>query len=150
MEGLVLEELSASTALQANSLEFLPGQEEFATPVTYVHADDTLDHTKTWSRVILHGDDVVGVIRAHFDPDHSDEALRSCVWRVSVAASAQGQGVGRFAIHAASDQARAEGFSSLSVVWSPGEQGPGEFFHRLGFRDSGVTEYGDQIGTLGL
>ena len=150
MNGLGLEELSATTAQAANSLELLPGQEEFETPVTYVHADASLDHTNTWSRVITDDGHVVGVIRAHFDSEHPEPALRCCIWRVSVAASAQGKGVGRFATESASEEARSRGFDTLTVVWSPGDQGPGEFFHHLGFVDQGVTEYGDQIGALGL
>lgn len=150
MASLTLQELSADTALQANSLELLPGQEQFVTPVTYENEESGLDHTKTWSRVILTDGNVVGFIRAHFEPDHPHEELRCCVWRVSVAATAQGQGVGRFAIEAAANEARSLGFETLSVVWSPGADGPGEFFHKLGFRDTGVTEYGDPIGALGL
>lgn len=150
MTGLVLRELSADTAMQANSLELRPGQEQFETPVTYANADPTLDHSKTWSRVITLDDDVVGFVRAYFDSAHPDDALRCCVWRVSVAASAQGQGVGRFAIDAVRDEARAQGFTTLTAVWSGGDEGPGEFFRHLGFQESGVTEYGDTIGSLAL
>jgi diamine N-acetyltransferase len=150
MEHFRLEELSATTALQANTLELVPGQEAFVTPVTYEQADSSLDHSKTWGRVILSGDEVAGFIRAHFDSTHSQPELRSCVWRVSVAAPWQGKGVGRFAIQAAQAEAAALGHHSLTAVWSSDESGPGQFFHKLGFVDSGVTEYGDQIGTLHL
>lgn len=150
MATLTLHELSADTALQANSLELLPGQEQFVTPVTYENEESGLDHTKTWSRVIVSSNEVVGFIRAHFEPEHPHEELRCCVWRVSVAATAQGKGVGRFAIEAAGQEARSLGFETLSVVWSPGENGPGEFFHKLGFATTGVTEYGDHIGALTL
>jgi diamine N-acetyltransferase len=118
--------------------------------VTYEQADSSLDHSKTWGRVILSGDEVAGFIRAHFDSTHSQPELRSCVWRVSVAAPWQGKGVGRFAIQAAQAEAAALGHHSLTAVWSSDESGPGQFFHKLGFVDSGVTEYGDQIGTLHL
>jgi diamine N-acetyltransferase len=150
MTGLELRELSADTAMQANSLELRPGQEQFETPVTYANADSTLDNAKTWGRVITLDDEVVGFVRAYFDSSHSDEALRCCVWRVSVAASAQGKGVGRFAIDAAKEEARAQGFTTLTAVWSGGDEGPGEFFRHLGFQESGVTEYGDTIGSLAL
>lgn len=150
MDGLRLDELSATTALAANSLELRPGQEEFVTPVTYQNADGTIDHTHTWSRVVLEGEDVVGFVRAHFDPDNPHDELRCCVWRVSVSADAQGRGVGRFAVAAIEDEARSRGFDTLTAVWTPGERGPGDFFHHLGFRESGVTEYGDTIGSLPL
>lgn len=150
MATLTLHELSADTALQANSLELFPGQEQFVTPVTYENEESGLNHTATWSRVIVNQGDVVGFIRAHFEPQHPHEELRCCVWRVSVAAAAQGQGVGRFAIEAAAAEARSLGFDTLTAVWSPGADGPGEFFHKLGFHDTGVTEYGDPVGALSL
>ena len=150
MEDLTLHELSAHTALQANSLELRPGQEQFVTPVTYQNADSTLDNSKTWGRVITQGDDVVGFVRAYFDSTHADDALRCCVWRVSVSADAQGQGVGRFAITAVKEEAIAQGFSTLTAIWSGDDDGPGEFFRRLGFQETGVTEYGDTIGSLAL
>ena len=150
MVALTLQELSADTALQANSLELLPGQEQFETPVTYENADASLDHAKTWGRVILRDGEVLGFVRAYFDSSHPNEVLRCCVWRVSVAASAQGQGVGRFAIESVTEEAKAQGFTTLSAVWSGDEQGPGDFFRHLGFSETGVTEYGDTIGTLAL
>lgn len=150
MDPLTLEKLSATTALQANSLELLPGQEHFANPVTYEHADSSIEVSKTWSRVICQGDEVLGFVRAYFDPENPHEELRCCVWRVSVAGSAQGKGVGRFAIEAVKDEALAQGFHTLNVVWQSGEKGPGEFFRKLGFVDSGTTEYGDTVGTLAL
>ena len=150
MTGLTLRELSADTAMQANSLELRPGQEQFETPVTYANADATLDPTKTWSRVITLDDEVVGFVRAYFDSSHPDEALRCCVWRVSVSGSAQGQGVGRFAVEAVIEEAADRGFSTLTALWSGDEEGPGEFFRRLGFQETGVTEYGDTIGSLSL
>jgi diamine N-acetyltransferase len=150
MDALTLEELSADTAHQANSLELLPGQENFANPVTYEHAGATIELSRMWSRVIRDGDEVVGLVRAYFDQDYSHEALRCCVWRVTVAASAQGRGVGRFAIDAVRAEALNQGFPALSVVWQAGDAGPENFFHRLGFQENGVTEYGEKIGSLPL
>lgn len=150
MEPLLLEELSATTAQQANSLELLPGQEQFVTPVTYENADSLIEISKTWSRVVCQGDEVQGFVRAYFDAENPHDELRCCVWRVSVAGSAQGRGVGRFAIEAVKAEALRQGFDTLTVVWQTGDAGPGEFFHKLGFADTGVTEYGDTIGALSL
>jgi len=69
---------------------------------------------------------------------------------VSVDANAQGTGVGRFAIDAVKDEAKAQGFTLLTALWSGGEGGPGEFFRHLGFQETGVSEYGDTIGSLSL
>ena len=150
MDALTLEELSADTAQQANTLELLPGQERFANPVTYEQADTTIDVANTWNRVIRSGDEVVGFVRAYFDPDFATDELRCCVWRVSVSASAQGKGVGRFAIEAVKEEALRRGFDHLSVLWQAGDEGPGNFFRKLGFIETGQSGYGDVIGSLPL
>ena len=150
MDALTLEELSADTAQQANTLELLPGQERFANPVTYEQADTSIDVANTWSRVIRAGDEVVGFVRAYFDPDFTTEELRCCVWRVSVSAGAQGKGVGRFAIEAVKQEALRRGFDHLSVLWQAGDEGPGNFFRKLGFIETGQSDYGDVIGSLPL
>lgn len=150
MDALTLEELSADTAQQANSLELLPGQERFANPVTYEQADTSIDVANTWSRVIRSGDEVVGFVRAYFDPEYTTDELRCCVWRVSVSAGAQGKGVGRFAIEAVKQEALRRGFDHLSVLWQAGDEGPGNFFRKLGFIETGQSDYGDVIGSLPL
>jgi diamine N-acetyltransferase len=150
MADLRLEELSATNAVQAKSLELLPGQEEFANPATYVAAEPQVDPSKAWLKVIVRDGEVVGMVRAYFDDSYPDEELRSCVWNITVSASAQGAGVGRFAIDAIIDEARARGNASLTVMWDGAAEGPGEFFTRMGFVDSGASAYGDRIGRMSL
>ena len=150
MSDLYLEELSAANAVAANSLELRPGQEAFATPTTYTQEEPGIDPTKAWSRVIKKGDEVVGFVRAYCDPDHPQEELRCCIWRITVAGSHQGGGVGRFAVNAVIDEAKRQQCEKLTVMWTPGQEGPGEFFHHLGFVDIGATAYGDRIGALPL
>ncbi len=150
MDALTLEELSADTAAQANTLELLPGQERFANPVTYEQADATIAVANTWSRVIRSGKEVVGFVRAYFDPEFGIDELRCCVWRVSVSANAQGKGVGRFAIEAVKEEALRRGFDHLSVLWQAGDEGPGNFFRKLGFIETGQSDYGDVIGSMPL
>ncbi len=79
-----------------------------------------------------------------------EEQFRSCVWRVSVAADAQGRGVGRFAVHALAEEARSRGFERLTAIWEPGDEGPEQFFLRVGFTIVGQTQYGENIGALAL
>ena len=147
MVKLQLIELSAENALAATALALLPGQQKFVTPGTYENAQESLDHQKTWSRLIIPGARSVGLIRAYFDETHPDEYLRSCIWRITVAAPARGQGVGRFAVVAAVERAAALGFSQITAMWPDGEDGPGSFFLHLGFSQIGVSEFGDIIGS---
>ena len=150
MGDLRLEELSAATIVAANSLTLRPGQEQFVTPPSYAIADAILDPTTTWPRVVLDGTTVVGFIRGNFDADNALPEFRSCIWRINVAASAQGAGVGKFAVWALAEEARHRGFDQLTCIWEPGEDGPEEFFIKIGFAIIGETQYGEKLGALKL
>jgi GNAT superfamily N-acetyltransferase len=152
MTELRLEELSAANIVAANSLTLRPGQEQFVTPTSYAIADAAINPLTSWPRVVVSSDDdqIVGFIRGNFDPDNSQEEFRSCIWRINVAADAQGAGIGRFAVMALADEARTRGFDRLTVLWEDGEDGPGEFFLRLGFVVVGQTQYGENFGALAL
>jgi diamine N-acetyltransferase len=149
MAELHIEELSASNISAANALELKPGQEQYITPVSYSAAAAVNDPTISWQRVVMSGDQVVGFIMGSFDPGTDDE-FRSILWRVNVDASDQGQGVGRFAVEALAQEARARGFDKLYVIWEPGELGPQEFFLHAGFQPVGETQYGEVLGAMDL
>ncbi len=150
MAELRLEELSASNIVAANSLTLKPGQEQFVAPVSHSIAEAYVNQATTWPRVVLDGDQVVGFIMGNFDPDALEEEYRCCIWRMNVAAEAQGRGVGRFAVSALADEARRRGFTRLTVIWEPGPEGPEEFFLRVGFTIIAQTKYGENIGALDL
>jgi len=150
MADLRLEELSAANIVAANSLTLKPGQEQFVAPVSHSIAEAYVNQSTTWPRVVLDGDRVVGFIMANFDPEARDEEFRCCIWRINVAAEAQGQGVGRFGVEAVATEARSRGFDRLHVIWEPGPQGPEQFFLRVGFSMVGQTRYGESIGVLDL
>ena len=150
MPTLRLEPLSATTIVAANSLTLKKGQEAYATPPSYAHAEHTVNPKAAWPRVVLEGDEVVGFIKGNLDPDEEREEFRCCIWSINVKASAQGHGVGRFAVHGLADEARARGFKRLTVMWERGEEGPEQFFLGVGFTPIGETQYGEVIGALDL
>lgn len=150
MADLRLEELSAKTIVAANNLTLRRGQEQFVTPPSYAIADATINPLTSWPRVVLDGDTVVGFIRGNFDPEATQEEFKSCVWRVTVASDRQGTGVGRFAVLALAAEAKSRGFTRLTALWEPGEEGPEEFFLRIGFVIEGQTQYGENLGVLEL
>ncbi|MEO5535616.1 MAG: GNAT family N-acetyltransferase [Pseudolysinimonas sp.] len=150
MAELRIEELTAETISAANKLTLKPGQQVFVEPATYTSAEQHLDPSGSWPRVIRNGDHVVGYVMGAFDPDASEEWLRAALWRITVAASAQGLGVGRFAIEAFADEARKRGFEQVTVVWAPGEDGPDAFFRAVGFEEVGETPFGETLGALKL
>lgn len=150
MGELRLEELSAKTIVAANGLTLRRGQEQFVTPPSYAIADSFLNPITSWPRVVLDGDKVVGFIRGNFDPEATQEEFRSCVWRVTVAADAQGTGVGTFAVKALAAEAKSRGFDHITALWEPGDDGPEAFFLNVGFTITGETQYGENIGTLSI
>lgn len=150
MSPLRLEELSAATIVAVNSLGLKPGQEQFITPVSYSAAAAVTPMKSAWQRVVLDGDNVVGFIHGNFDPEASQEEFRAALWRINVDAEAQGMGVGRFAVEALVEEARRRGVDRLTVLWERGEEGPEEFFLRMGFRPIGETPYGEVIGAIEL
>jgi diamine N-acetyltransferase len=145
-----LEELSATNVVAANGLTLKPGQEQFIVPPSYAITESDMNPTSSWPRVVLQGDVVVGFVRANFDPENAHEEFRSCLWRINVAAEAQGQGVGAFAVHGLAEEARSRGFERLTVLWESGEAGPGTFFTHMGFLEVGTTQYGEVIGEMRL
>lgn len=150
MTDLRLEELSAATIVAVNTLGLKPGQEQFVTPVSYAAAAAVTPANTAWQRVVLDGDDVVGFIHGHFDPDAAEEEFRAALWRINVDADAQGAGVGTFAVEALIAEARSRGVSRLTVLWERGEDGPEEFFLHIGFVPVGETPYGEVIGAITL
>ncbi|KQQ25789.1 MULTISPECIES: N-acetyltransferase [unclassified Frondihabitans] len=148
MSDLRLEELSAKTIVAANTLTLKPGQEQYVAPVSHSIAEAYVNPTSAWPRVVLDGDEVVGFIMGQFDPDNDHEELRSCIWRINVSADAQGQGVGRFAVHSLATEARNRGFERLTVIYEPGDDGPESFFTHVGFEVIGETPYGEHLAAL--
>lgn len=147
---LRLEPLSASTVVAANSLTLKPGQEQYAVPVSHAEAEQTISPSAAWPRVVLDGDEVVGFIKGSFDAAETRSEFRCCIWQINVKASAQGRGVGRFAVHGLADEARTRGFDRLTVIWERGEAGPERFFLTVGFAPVGETRFGEVIGALDL
>ncbi len=150
MAELRIEELTAETISAANSLTLKPGQEAFLEPATYTSVEQQLDPAGSWPRVVRDGDEVVGYIMGAFDEDAPEEYLRAAIWRINVAAEAQGSGVGRFAVEAFADEARRRGFTRATVVWAAGDDGPGAFFESVGFTVTGETPFGEKLGALEL
>lgn len=150
MPDLHLEALSAATASAANSLTLKPGQEQYATPISHVEMEATVSPAAAWPRVVLDGDEVVGFIKGSFDAHETRPEFRCCIWQINVKASAQGRGVGRFAVHGLADEARSRGFDRLTVIWERGEGGPEAFFLHVGFQPIGETAFGEVLGALAL
>src|SRR5215207_9660525 len=123
MTQLRLAELTAGNIEAAIGLQLRPGQERFVAPVVHSIALAYV-HPTAWPRVVFDGDQLVGFVMANFDPDDEQPAFRCGIWRLNVAAAAQGRGVGRFAVDAVAAEARGRGQSRITVLWVPSHDGP--------------------------
>jgi len=150
MATLVLEELNARNISAANSLTLKQGQERFVAPLSYSMAEPFVNQATMWPRVVREDGTVVGFIMGNFDPDAEREEFRCAIWRIHVAAEAQGHGIGRFAVEQLAEEARRRGFQRVTVIYEPGELGPEQFFLRLGFTPISETDYGEVVAALDL
>jgi len=148
MPELRVVELSAATIVAVNNLSLKPGQEQYLAPVSYGIAATVINPKTSWQRVVLDRNEVVGFVSANFDPEAPEEHFRSVLWRINVDADDQGRGVGRFAVEALIEEARARGFDHVDVIYEAGEGGPEAFFNRVGFSPVGETEYGEVIAEI--
>ncbi len=147
-----LEKVTPANIDAALALRVHPHQERNVSPVVRSLAEAYAFGETAWPRLILDGDRLVGFLMAFLDIPWNEEKdpadRRSGLWRLNIAADAQGEGYGRFAVEAVRDELRRRGTPLLYVTWEPGEDGPGEFYRRLGFRTTGEVSGGQTVGVL--
>lgn len=146
---LRLVELDADNLPAVVSFPLKPGQDKYVAPVVNSIAEAYVTPT-AWPRVIVDSDEVVGFIMGNFDPNNELEAFRAGIWRLNVAAHAQGRGVGRFAVDALAEEARRRGVSRITVLWERGDGGPEGFYLRVGFEPTGEELFGEIVGAKQL
>ncbi|GAA2224452.1 GNAT family N-acetyltransferase [Micromonospora olivasterospora] len=148
-----LEEITPDNVEAACELRVRPDQEHLVAPVAKSLAEAYAWREIAWPRLVYDGDELVGFPMGFFRIQwrHDDPAdLRSGLWRLNIAADRQGRGYGRFAVRAVSEEARRRGETRIYTTWEPGDDGPEEFYRRLGFRLTGESSGGQTVGTLGL
>ena len=133
-------------------LAIRPEQDGVVAPVAVSLAEAYASPDVAWPRLVTDGDGgpVVGFVMGAFEPGNEVPAFRCGIWRLNVAADAQGQGVGRFAVDAVAAEARRRGEDRITVLWVRHEHGPEEFYLRLGFRPTGEELFGQVVGELVL
>lgn len=143
-----LKEISANTVAEICRLtDTLPDyQRKFVASNAYSIAQAHFE-PKAWFRGIYAGDEPVGFIML-FDDDEKQEYF---LWRLMIAGPHQRKGYGQQAIEQLLDYVRTRpGATSLLTSYVPEEQGPGEFYHRLGFEATGEILDGETVVKLDL
>ncbi|GAA2482647.1 GNAT family N-acetyltransferase [Winogradskya humida] len=115
-----LEMITPENYEAALDIAVAPGQEDLVAPVVKSLAEAYVFPDFAWPRLICDGDRVVGFVMAFIGIPWSDGGRRSGLWRLNIAADAQGTG------------------------------GPEGFYLRLGFRATGEVSHGQTVGVLDL
>jgi diamine N-acetyltransferase len=138
----------------ALALSVRPDQEDLVAPVVTSLAEAYVFAEQAWPRLIYDGDRLVGFVMAFldipWDPDRNPDDRRSGLWRLNIAADAQGSGYGRFAVEAVCEKIRARGGTRAYVTWEPRAGGPEAFYLKLGFRPTGEQSGRQTVGVLDL
>ncbi|MEV5446485.1 GNAT family N-acetyltransferase [Streptomyces sp. NPDC052644] len=149
LEAITPDNFDAAVGLRVRS-----EQEHLVAPVVTSLAEAYVHGETAWPRLILDGDRPVGFLMAFFDidwrGDGSRDDVRSGLWRLTIAAGAQGRGYGRFAVDSVAAEIRRRGGTRLTTTWHPGDNGPEGFYLSLGFRPTGETSGGQTVGELAL
>ncbi|MDX2560304.1 GNAT family N-acetyltransferase [Streptomyces sp. TX20-6-3] len=152
--GLRLEKITPATIDAALALRVHPRQERNVAPVATSLAEAYAFGEAAWPRLIFDGEELVGFLMAFLDlqwnAEKDPDDRRSGLWRLNIAAEKQGKGYGRFAVEAVRDELRRRGASRLYVTWEAGDDGPGVFYDRLGFRTTGETSGEQVVGVLDI
>ncbi|MEU8616303.1 GNAT family N-acetyltransferase [Streptomyces sp. NPDC048623] len=149
-----LEPVTPATLDAALGLRVHPHQQDDVAPVVRSLAEAYAYGETAWPRLIFDGDEVVGFLMAFVDIQWNAEQepadRRSGLWRLNIGAEHQGKGYGRFAVGAVREELRRRGARQLYVTWHRGEHGPGDFYRRLGFRETGEQSGDQAVGVLDL
>ncbi|MFC4012815.1 GNAT family N-acetyltransferase [Nonomuraea purpurea] len=151
-KSLRLAPITPANVEMAIGVKVRPDQEGFVSPVAKSLAEAYVQPQVAWPRLILDDDRPVGFLMAFLDIDWNGKGVdfRSGLWRLNVAAEAQGQGVGRFAVGAVAAEVKRRGGMRMYVTWEPGEGGPEGFYQKLGFQLTGEESGGQRVGVLDL
>lgn len=147
-----LERIAPHNYRAALALSVRPDQEDLVAPVVKSLAEAYVFPDNAWPRLIYDGDRLVGFLMAFLDIpwNRNPDDRRSGLWRLNIAAKAQGSGYGRFAVAAVCDEIRARGGTRVYVSWVPRVGGPEKFYLKLGFRPTGEIQDGQTVGVLDL
>ena len=143
-EDVSLREVTKETVRAVIALEVGEHQQAFVAPNSVSIAQAHFE-PKAWFRAVYAGGEPVGFVMLHEDRDRARYGL----WRFMIDHRHQGKGYGRRALELVVDRVRGlPGAGRLETSYVPGDGSPGEFYHRLGFVDTGEVRDGEVITVL--
>ncbi|MFD0369940.1 GNAT family N-acetyltransferase [Streptomyces sp. NPDC059071] len=149
-----LEPVTPANIDAALGLSVRPHQQDNVAPVVRSLAEAYAFGETAWPRLIFDGDEPVGFLMAFVDiqwnAEQDPDDRRSGLWRLNISGEQQGRGYGRFAVDAVREELRRRGATEMYVSWHQGEHGPGDFYRRLGFRETGELAGDQTVGVLDI
>ncbi|MFI5493221.1 GNAT family N-acetyltransferase [Actinoplanes sp. NPDC051859] len=149
-----LAEITPDNYEAALAVSVRADQADLVEPVVKSLAEAYVFAEYAWPRLIYDGDRAVGFLMAFLDiPWEAAKVpgeVRSGLWRLNIAAEAQGRGYGRFAVEAVCAEIQARGRDRAYVTWEPRAGGPEDFYLKLGFRPTGERSGGQTVGVRQL
>lgn len=153
MTSLRIEPITPDNFETALAVSVREDQAHLVEPVVKSLAEASLWPGVAWPRLIMDGDKAVGFLMAFLDIDWRGDGsgdLRSGLWRLNIDAGVQGRGYGRFAVEQVAAEIRRRGGKVMTVTYHDGEDGPRDFYRRLGFVETGETSGDQPVAELAL
>ncbi len=139
---VTLREITKDTVRAIIDLEVGERQKDFVAPNSVSIAQAHFE-PKAWFRAAFADEEPVGFVMVYEDPDKPEYFL----WRLMIDKNHQGKGYGRRVLEQVIDRVRGlPGATVLVTSYVPGEGSPGDFYHLLGFVDTGEV-HGEEIIT---
>ena len=146
MSEVSLRDVTRETVVAVCELEVAPEQTEFVASNARSIAEAYFQ-PKSWFRAVYAGEDPVGFVMLYDDPDEA----RYFLWRFMIAAEHQGKGYGKGALDLLVDYVRTRpNAAELQCSYVPGEAGPGAFYAKYGFAETGEVVHGENVISLAL
>lgn len=145
-QRLSLREIDADSVRAICRLTVDKSQEDFVAP-NAVSIAQAYFCKEAWFRAIYHGETPVGFVMLHQVPERGEYFL----WRFMIDKEHQKKGYGKEALGLILDHVRTLPLAKeLRLSCVPGENGPEEFYIRLGFEFTGEIDEGEKIYRIAL
>ena len=146
MSNVTLREVTQESLGTVLGLSVAPEQKEFVAENAQSIAEAYFQ-PHAWFRAVYAGGTPVGFVMLFDDPG----GPRYFLWRFMIAAEHQGKGYGKAALGLVVEHVRSRpNATELRCSYVPGEAGPGAFYAKYGFVETGELLHGENVISLAL
>jgi diamine N-acetyltransferase len=148
-----LQLVTSDNVEAACAIRLLPHQDAHVESVAESLALAYTLPTKAWPRLVYDRSALVAFVMAFHQVDWPGDpsgVTRSGLWRLNVDAQHQHQGYGRFAVLAVCADLLERGERTCFVTYDAGEDGPENFYLKLGFCPTGEFSGREVVASLNL